>query len=193
MPRDPASPRAARRPRVEGRETAAPAPARPRREIPLSEIAARIGVDGTPDWLAYIPRGRNECAYSNVRLATRVIGAIYDDALRPVGLRAAQLALLWAIVAMEPVDLTSLGRETATDQTTLSRTVENLRRQRLVSVQPGEDRRVKVIRLTNIGKLRFAAAMPYWERAQVEAARVLSLDALESLGRSIRRARRAAT
>ena len=143
-----------------------------------------------PDWLAYVPRGRRECAYANVRLASRVIGTIYDDALKPVGLRAAQLALLWAIVAMEPVDMTSLGRETATDQTTLSRTVENLRRAKLVSVQAGEDRRVKVIRLTASGRLRFAAAMPDWERAQAEAAKLLSLEALQGMGRSIRRARR---
>jgi DNA-binding MarR family transcriptional regulator len=125
-------------------------------------------------------------------LVGRVVGAIYDDALKPVGLRASQLALMWAIVAMEPVDMTSLGEVTLTDQTTLSRTVENLRRARLVSVRAGDDRRMKVLRLTAAGKARFGAAMPLWERAQREAARLMSLDAVSALGKQVRKAMRAA-
>ena len=51
----------------------------------------------------------------------------YDEALKPVDLRASQLALMWAIVACEPVELGKLGDITHTDQTTLSRTVDKLR------------------------------------------------------------------
>ena len=53
-------------------------------------------------------------------LLSRVLGSLYDEALRPSGLRASQLALLWAIAAAEPVDLGRLGHVTLTDQTTLS-------------------------------------------------------------------------
>ncbi len=75
---------------------------------------------------AYIPRGP-ECAYANLKLISRVVSSVYDEALRPIDLRASQLALLWAIVALEPVDLGHLGRVTVTDQTTLSRTTRRSR------------------------------------------------------------------
>lgn len=153
-------------------------------------LARRLGLDAPPPWADYVPRGRSECAFAQVRLLGRVLTTIYDDALKPVGLRASQLALMWAIVAMEPVDMGSLGQATATDQTTLSRTVQNLRRERLVSVRAGVDRRVKVLRLTAAGRERFAAAMPLWERAQARAAELMPLDAVAALGRQVRRALR---
>ncbi|HVJ75248.1 MAG TPA: MarR family winged helix-turn-helix transcriptional regulator, partial [Casimicrobiaceae bacterium] len=169
--------------------TAAPAwAARPRDDG--MDLARRLGLDAVPPWASYVHRGRRECAFSQLKLVGRVVNTLYDKALEPVGLRANQLALMWAIVAMEPVDLTSLGAATLTDQTTLSRTVENLRRSRLVSVRPGSDRRVKELRLTAAGKARFAAALPYWDKAQREASRMMSLDVVNALGRQVRRAMR---
>ncbi|MEO8487750.1 MAG: MarR family winged helix-turn-helix transcriptional regulator [Betaproteobacteria bacterium] len=163
--------------------------ARPRDEG--KALARRLELDAVPPWAAYVHRGRRDCAFAQLKLVGRVVNTLYDRALEPVGLRASQLALLWAIVAMEPVDMTSLGVATYTDQTTLSRTVRNLRRLRLVSVRPGEDRRVKLLCLSATGKARFAAAMPYWEKAQREAGRMMRLDVVNELGCEVRRAIRA--
>jgi len=140
---------------------------------------------------AYVPRN-TECAYNNLKVMTRVVSSIYDEELRPVGLRASQLALLWAIRAMEPVEFGRLGATTFTDQTTLSRTVALLKRAGLVSVRVGDDRRVRVISLTAKGLARFAVAMPLWERAQARADELLSLDDLRNVARKVRRAARAA-
>jgi len=140
---------------------------------------------------AYIPRN-TECAYNNLKVMTRVVSSIYDEELRPVGLRASQLALLWAIRAMEPVEFGRLGATTFTDQTTLSRTVALLKRAGLVSVRVGDDRRVRVISTTAKGLARFAVAMPLWERAQARADALLSLDELRTVARKVRKAARAA-
>ena len=140
---------------------------------------------------AYIPRN-TECAYNNLKVMTRVVSSIYDEDLRPVGLRASQLALLWAIRAMEPVEFGRLGATTFTDQTTLSRTVALLKRAGLVSIRVGNDRRVRVISTTAKGLARFAVAMPLWERAQARADELLSLDELRSVARKVRKAARAA-
>jgi DNA-binding MarR family transcriptional regulator len=139
---------------------------------------------------AYVGRG-SECAYANLKLVTRVLSGVYDEALRPCGLRASQLALMWAILALEPVELGRLGTVTLTDQTTLSRTIATLRTAGLVSVREGEDRRVKLVRLTAAGRARFRAAMPLWETAQQRASAFLSLDEIRGLGRRVRRSRRA--
>jgi DNA-binding MarR family transcriptional regulator len=164
----------------------APSPARPR--VEGVALARRLGLAQTPPWAGYVYRGRHECAFSQLKLMGRIINTIYDQALEPVGLRASQLALMWAIVAMEPVDMTTLGATTHTDQTTLSRTVQTLKRMRLVSVKPGADRRVKLLALSATGKARFAAAMPYWENAQREAGRIMPLDVVNALGKQVRRA-----
>ena len=139
---------------------------------------------------AYIPRN-TECAYNNLKVMTRVVSSIYDEELRPVGLRASQLALLWAIRAMEPVEFGRLGATTFTDQTTLSRTVALLKRAGLVSIRVGNDRRVRVISTTAKGLARFAVAMPLWERAQARADELLSLEELRGVARKVRKAARA--
>lgn len=135
---------------------------------------------------AFAGRGR-ECAFANVRLLGRVVTSFYDAALKPAGLRASQLALLWAIVACEPVEMGRLGELTQTDQTTLSRTVEKLRQAGLVAVEAGEDRRVRMLSLTDEGRFRFALAMPYWEAAQREMDRWFSVDALKQLAKRAHR------
>ena len=135
---------------------------------------------------AYIPRN-TECAYNNLKVMTRVVSSIYDEELRPVGLRASQLALLWAIVACEPVEMGKLGDVTETDQTTLSRTVEKLRQAGLVGVETGTDRRVRLLRLTEEGRRRFARAMPCWEAAQREIDAWLSVAGLRDLAKRAHR------
>lgn len=136
---------------------------------------------------AYAQRGR-ECAYGNVRMVARALGSLYDDALRPVDLRAGQLALLWAIVATEPVEMTRLGEATLTDQTTLSRTVANLRRAGLVNIRRGTDARTRLVTLSAEGRERFAAAMPFWEEAQRQAASLLPIHEIRTLARGVHKA-----
>jgi DNA-binding MarR family transcriptional regulator len=139
----------------------------------------------------YAIRG-NECAYANLKLLTRVVTTLYDEALRPVDLCAGQLALMWAILATEPVEIGRLGTTTLTDQTTLSRTVAKLKKARLVSVKAGHDRRVKIVSLTPSGRQRFRDAMPLWEDAQRRAGALLPLAEVRALARQVRKAARAA-
>ena len=141
-----------------------------------------------PALIATYARRGNECAYANLKLLTRVISSVYDDALRPVNLHAGQLALIWAIVALEPVEIGKLGQVTRTDQTTLSRTVAKLKQARLVQVRVGRDRRVKLVALTPSGRRRFADAMPLWEEAQERAAKLLPLAVVRALARRMRKA-----
>jgi DNA-binding MarR family transcriptional regulator len=135
----------------------------------------------------YSQRGR-ECAYGNVRMIARSVGSLYDETLRPVDLRAGQLSLLWAILAMEPVEMVRLGAMTLTDQTTLSRTVANLRRAGLINVQRGDDGRTKMLSLSAHGRKRFAAAMPYWEEAQRRVARLFPVREVRALARRVHKA-----
>jgi DNA-binding MarR family transcriptional regulator len=136
--------------------------------------------------LARYARRGSECAYANLRMLARVVGTVYDDALRPVDLRAGQLALMWAILAAGPVEIGRLGAITVTDQTTLSRTIAKLKKARLVSIRAGQDRRVRFVALTTAGRQRFRAAMPYWEDAQRRAGALFPLEEVRVLARRVR-------
>lgn len=95
---------------------------------------------------------------------------IYDEALRPSGLRATQLPLLTIVEASGPIGVTELAKALATDRTTLTRNLKPLLRQQLLEVADGTDRRQRPIVLTSMGRERLAQALPLWTGVQARLA-----------------------
>ncbi|MDJ0707669.1 MAG: MarR family winged helix-turn-helix transcriptional regulator [Leptolyngbyaceae cyanobacterium MO_188.B28] len=120
---------------------------------------------------------RATCLCNHLRKADRVVRQIYDEALRPYGLKTTQFTLLNAIRLRGPIKQTDLAECTVTDRTTLTRNLSSLEKQGLVQLQPGADRRVKEISLTPQGHQRLAEAYPHWKQAQTQTE--------ERLGRSL--------
>lgn len=106
------------------------------------------------------------CMGMHVRRASRIVTQVYDAALRPVGLGVNQFMLLSAIHLMGSAQITHLAQELFTDQTTLTRNLKLLEKRGLVTISPGEDRRVKLASLTAEGESTLAQALPLWEQAQ---------------------------
>ena len=91
---------------------------------------------------------------------------LYDEELREVGLRTTQYALLaWLRFAGE-VRQRDLGKLTSLNETTLTRNLRPLIDAGWVAIRPGEDRREKLVRLTEVGAAKLREARPGWERAQ---------------------------
>ncbi|WP_233531064.1 MarR family winged helix-turn-helix transcriptional regulator [Paenibacillus alkalitolerans] len=107
-----------------------------------------------------------ECTCLNLRKATRYITGLYDECLRPVGLRATQLPVLMALAQAGSVTISRLSEILLMDRTTLTRDLKPLERQKLVSITTGEDRRRRYISLTPAGEDLLASALPLWEQAQ---------------------------
>jgi DNA-binding MarR family transcriptional regulator len=119
------------------------------------------------------PPGRPElaevaanCACKNLRRSARAVTQLYDDTLRPSGLRITQFTLLVAVALREPVQVTQLADTLALDRTTLARDLGPLTERDLVEVTAGEDRRTRVVRLTRQGREAIARAYPLWRQAQ---------------------------
>lgn len=113
------------------------------------------------------------CACKNLRRTARAVTQLYDETLRPSGLRVTQFTLLVAVAVSQPVPITRLADALALDRTTLARDLKPLTERGLVEVAAGEDRRVRVVRLTRQGHQAIGRAYPLWRRAQarlVEAA-----------------------
>jgi DNA-binding MarR family transcriptional regulator len=121
------------------------------------------------------------CTYFTVRKATRVLADAFDEALRPHELRGTQFSLLALIGAMEESTVGRLAGLMAADRTTLTRTLAPLEREGLVASEPGNDRRERVLRLTEAGRLRLAAAYPAWAATQADIVARLGNDAWVAL------------
>jgi len=83
------------------------------------------------------------CVCNTLRMATRVVTQLYDDALRPSGLRVTQFSMLAAIARLGLANLRQLEETLAIDQTTLTRSLGLLERDGLTERVDSPDRRVK--------------------------------------------------
>jgi DNA-binding MarR family transcriptional regulator len=108
----------------------------------------------------------NECACNKVRKAARAITRVYDEALRPTGLRVTQFGILGITSALQPVTVTRLADETVTDRTTLTRNLRLLEKMGLIEINRGQDRRQRVVVLTKEGRTALKSAYPMWQKAQ---------------------------
>jgi DNA-binding MarR family transcriptional regulator len=106
------------------------------------------------------------CACKNLRRTARAVTQLYDDALRPSGLRITQFTLLVGVAISEPVPITRLADALDLDRTTLARDLGPLTERGLVEVSAGDDRRTRVVRLTRQGRDAIARAYPLWRQAQ---------------------------
>jgi DNA-binding MarR family transcriptional regulator len=116
------------------------------------------------------------CACFNLRKATRAVTQLYDEMLRPAGLRVTQFSLLVAVRVAEPVGVTRLAELTVMDRTTLTRNLELLQKQGLIEVAAGADRRSRIVTITAEGNAAIAEALPYWKKAQLHVVNSLGQE-----------------
>ncbi len=110
------------------------------------------------------------CMGLHVRRASRILTQAYNDALRPVGLVSNQFTLLVAINLLGATTISTLAQELFTDQTTLTRNLKLLKEKGMIDIEPGEDRRVRIVSLTDLGSETLAQALPLWEQVQADLA-----------------------
>lgn len=110
------------------------------------------------------------CLCSTLRRSVRALSQRYDEALRPLGLRGAQFTLLQALSRTGEVTQKKLGEILAIDSTTLTRTLETMRRSGWITRQRGEDRREWRLQLSLEGREQLRRVTPAWEKTQQELA-----------------------
>ena len=106
------------------------------------------------------------CACFNFRKVTRLITQHFDEVLKPSGLLITQFTILIAIARLETVTVNDLAAILVMDRTTLTRNIKPLKRAGWLTIQPGQDKRTRVMTLTADGKRVLAEAMPLWQQAQ---------------------------
>lgn len=111
------------------------------------------------------------CAVHAISRTARAILATYDRALASTGLTSTQLNVLLTLADTGPSNMKTLARHLGADASTMPRVLIRLRRKRLVRSSAGEDRRHRIVQLTETGARCLELALPLWDAAQEQFVR----------------------
>ena len=137
---------------------------------------------------ARIDRIAAECVAVRLRMINRVVTNIYDDALRPFGLKVSQMNILVAAAKMGTVRPTDLGEVLHLDTSTLSRNLDRMKaRGWLEVVSDDQDARSQPIRLTRQGRTLLDRAAAAWEPVQEKVTRLLGEAVVDHLHEAAKR------
>ena len=107
------------------------------------------------------------CTAAKVRRLSRQVSQIYDDALNLHRLTIGQFSLLACLSRWRGLAIGALAERLAADASTVSRLVKPLASDGLLRIEiDSEDRRGRLVWLTDTGHQRRAAAQAGWQAAQ---------------------------
>src|SRR5689334_22058777 len=121
-----------------------------------------------------------DCIAVRLRSLNRAVSALYDDALRPLGLRIGQANLLVAIARMGTARPGDLCRLLSMEKSTLSRDMEVLRRNGWVIVEQTGGL-ARSLRVSPEGHALIERALPAWREAQRKAKQLLGDEAAAAI------------
>src|SRR4051812_6741280 len=131
------------------------------------------------------------CIAVRLRLLNRVVTNLYDDALRPLGLKVGQLNILIVTARLGLARPAQVCDILQLDVSTLSRNVKPLQAHGWLEVVPDEDARAQPFRLTPQGRRLIVKAVPAWEEAQRRATELLGGEGIALLDRAAKKVRQA--
>lgn len=101
-----------------------------------------------------------------IRRSSRTVSRYYGDVLKPTGLKITQFTMLAALAQTGPIPLTKLASLLVVERSALARNLKPLERSGFVRTYTGDDRRVRMAKITKSGRAKLRRALPYWGRAQ---------------------------
>ncbi len=112
---------------------------------------------------------KDRCLCLHVQRAARALARRFDDALRPFDLTNGQFSLLMSLNRPEPPSMGPVASLLAMDRTTLTAALKPLQRRGLLKVQNDpNDRRSRVLILTEKGRALLVRALPVWQKTHEE-------------------------
>lgn len=107
------------------------------------------------------------CVCHAMRKTARAVTRRYEKALKPLGISAGQHSILAVLNDGRRLPMGALAAALGMDRTTLTRDLKPLQRKGLVAddVHP-DDRRVRVLKITEAGHALVIEALPLWQAAQ---------------------------
>ncbi|MCO6414879.1 MarR family transcriptional regulator [Siccirubricoccus sp. KC 17139] len=144
-----------------------------------------------PDAACPLLPGELSCLNATLRRTTRQLGALYDEALAPTGLKATQFGLLAQIEQAggeAGAPLHTLAERLALHVSALTHALRPLLRDGLVALRPGAaDKRVRQASLTEAGRRKLGEGLRLWAMVNGKVEAALGHDAAAQLRALARR------
>lgn len=124
------------------------------------------------------------CTNLKLRQLGRLVARHYERHFTDTGLKGTQYSLLSHVARLAPIGAGDLAAAMKLSPSALSRNLQPLVARGLVSLEPGDDARSRIVAATDAGHALRVAAQRDWKRAQVAlnerlgAARVAALHEL---------------
>jgi len=123
----------------------------------------------------------NDCLSVRLRLINRIIGGIYDKALKSHDIKATQLAVLAAVSAFDTTTSKQLSQLLHMDTSTFSRTLGILKKNHWLHAEPSGEGKILNVEITPEGLKKLEAAYPDWQKAQEKAIEALGESTAEKI------------
>jgi DNA-binding MarR family transcriptional regulator len=114
----------------------------------------------------------SDCIGARVRILSRAISRIYDDMIRPHGIKFSQLNILTLVTLHGPIQQMDVGRILSLEKSTLSRNVTLMETKGWLQSQSGEGKN-RFLVVTQKGRELLVNAAPDWATAQDRVAAIL--------------------
>lgn len=111
------------------------------------------------------------CHCLAARKRARELTRLYEQELRPHGLRATQFSILAALALTGPTAIGELADLLGLERTSLTRSGSVLERNGWVEDAPSDDGRERPLRLTDPGREKLTSAFPAWKQVQDQLTR----------------------
>jgi DNA-binding MarR family transcriptional regulator len=145
----------------------------------------------TPAHEAKLLEIAQSCVCFNLRRGARAVTQYFDALFQEHGLRATQFTLLGALAIAEKqeraLSITQIAEFMVMDRSTLTRNLQPLERDGLITIGLGTDRRTRVALLTDAGRSRLAQVIAEWEKGQSHFTTLLGQSKLNQLLEQIAR------
>ncbi len=106
------------------------------------------------------------CRCLHARSDAQRLTRIYDERLRPYGLTINQFSMLTTLIIAGPLPVAALADRLGVDRTTMTRNLKVGERAGLVAQRTAEDKRVRLVEITPVGREAASLALPAWRKAQ---------------------------
>lgn len=112
---------------------------------------------------------KDRCLCLHVQRAARALARRFDEKLRPYELTNGQFSLLMSLNRPEPPPMGPVASLLAMDRTTLTAALKPLERRGLIKIaHDPNDRRSRILILTEKGRALLAQALPAWQTTHEE-------------------------
>lgn len=117
------------------------------------------------------------CIGARMRVINRVITSVYDDAIRPFGMKISQVNILVVASKLKTATPSTIGAILKMDRSTVSRNVERMKAKGWLKALAAEDNRSHLLKVTGKGAKALVDIVPAWRKAQKKALNILGKQA----------------